>query len=138
MIKIDDLDGAGKVLIGDVPDPFGAVGDDHFLLSPAPATLPGFGINAAAEFIGILNRGRTGCGGLIAHRAVLFIRSGLCEHAAQLHFARARRLSLDSSGTAFQFWAHHRNRRAVHFDIQHGNRGPKNRRQFQLQGASGP
>ena len=30
--EIDDLDRAGEVLFGNVPDPFGAVADDDFLL----------------------------------------------------------------------------------------------------------
>ncbi len=42
MVEIDDLDSAGKVLLGDVPDPFCSIAHDDFLLRSAPAPLPGF------------------------------------------------------------------------------------------------
>jgi hypothetical protein len=42
MIEIDDLNGTGKVLVGDVPDPFGSIAHHDFLLRPTPALLPGF------------------------------------------------------------------------------------------------
>jgi len=44
MIKIHDLNRAGKVLLSDIPDPLGSVADNHFLGSTAPAALPGFGV----------------------------------------------------------------------------------------------
>src|SRR5260221_10163177 len=130
MVEIDDLDGTRKVLIGDVPDPFSAVGDDHFLLCPAPAKHPGFDINAAAEFIGILDRSRIGCGSLIAQWPALFIGSHFHEYAAHLDFTRARWLSFDPSVTAFQFRAHHGYLRAVHFDIKNRHSDAYNLLQF--------
>src|ERR1017187_7176229 len=39
--EIDNLNCAGEVLRGDVPDPFGSVADRHFLSRPAPAAIPG-------------------------------------------------------------------------------------------------
>jgi len=40
--EINDLDGAWKVLVGETPDPDGAVADHDLLLSPAPTTPPVF------------------------------------------------------------------------------------------------
>jgi hypothetical protein len=44
MMEIDDLDRAGKMLFDQVPDPFGSIADDDFLLRAAPnraSALPG-------------------------------------------------------------------------------------------------
>src|ERR1035438_2623843 len=67
MIEVDDLNGAWKVLIGEIPDPDRAVADHHLLLGPAPATPPGFGIESETEGFGGLDGGNVGCGALIAH-----------------------------------------------------------------------
>jgi len=42
--EIDDLDRAGKMQIGQIPDPFGSITHDNFLWCAAPATVPGFQI----------------------------------------------------------------------------------------------
>lgn len=42
VIQIDDLHRTGKVLVGQVPDPFGAVAYDDLLLRATPAPVPGF------------------------------------------------------------------------------------------------
>ncbi len=56
VIEIDDLQGAGKVLIGQVPDPFGAVADDDLLLPRGSSRgFPGFQIDAFAKVFGGLN-----------------------------------------------------------------------------------
>jgi len=138
VIQIDDLNRAWEVLIGYVPDPLGAVGDDHFLFGPAPPALPGFSVDATAKLVGRFHGSGVGGGSLIAGGPALFMGSGLRENGAQFDFARARRLPFDAAGAAFQFQAHHRNLPPVHFDIQHGNRGAQNLRQFQLQGVSRP
>ena len=38
-----------KVFRGQIPDPFGAVGQDDFLFRTAPTTLPSFSIDALAK-----------------------------------------------------------------------------------------
>ena len=57
MLEIDDLDRAGKMLLCQIPDPFGPVADDDLLLRAIPATLPGFQIEALAKLFGDLDRG---------------------------------------------------------------------------------
>jgi hypothetical protein len=47
--------------IGEVPDPFGAIAEDHFLEGAVPAAMAGFGIQALAELLGGLDG--TGVGG---------------------------------------------------------------------------
>src|ERR1019366_3800537 len=52
VIQIDDLDRARKMLVGEIPDPFGAVANDNLLFRTAPAPVPGFQINAFAKLFG--------------------------------------------------------------------------------------
>jgi hypothetical protein len=57
MLEIDNLDGARKVFGDKIPDPFGAIADDH-LLRTAPTTFPRFSMDALAK----LYRGFYGAG----------------------------------------------------------------------------
>src|ERR1700692_3672965 len=52
VIEIDDLHGAGEVLVGQIPYPFGSVTHDNFLCRAAPATVPGFQIDALSKLFG--------------------------------------------------------------------------------------
>src|SRR5258706_515158 len=52
--QIDDLNGAGKVFLGEVPDPFRAIADHYLLCGAAPAALPSFDIKPLAKLLGIL------------------------------------------------------------------------------------
>ncbi|HSU58525.1 MAG TPA: hypothetical protein VLI55_04365 [Bryobacteraceae bacterium] len=38
----DDLDGRGKVLLGEIPDPWSTIAKENFLLGTASASLSGF------------------------------------------------------------------------------------------------
>jgi len=60
VIDVHNLDGTREILIGNIPDPIGAIGDDDFLLRPTPATLPGFAVKARAKLLGRLDGGDTG------------------------------------------------------------------------------
>jgi hypothetical protein len=42
VIEIDNLRRAGKMLLGKIPDPFGAIAHDDLLCRAVPAALPGF------------------------------------------------------------------------------------------------
>jgi hypothetical protein len=65
--EMDDLQRSGEGLMGQVPDPEGALADDDLLLRPAPAAAPSFAIerkpNASApsmapvQLVAFLSRG---------------------------------------------------------------------------------
>jgi hypothetical protein len=46
---IDDLDRACKMLVGDIPDPLGAVAEHDFLFGPIPSPFEGFHIEPSAK-----------------------------------------------------------------------------------------
>ncbi len=62
MIGVDDLDRVRKMLTGDVPDPFGAVAQNDLGEGTAPASIPGFQIQALAELGGGFNGSGVGSG----------------------------------------------------------------------------
>jgi len=55
MIEIDDLDGAGKVPVGLIPDPDSSVSENHFEHGPLPTSAPSLGVDAEAERLGGLD-----------------------------------------------------------------------------------
>src|ERR1035438_7438927 len=119
MVKIDDLNGPGKVQIGLVPNPDSPIGDDDFDGGPFPTSAPGFGIDSVSELLGSSNGSHIGrgirivdpvdsrAGQLIQDKVCIrlrqwsgpsiFIHSGLCEHSAELALAGAG--SLDRKST---------------------------------------
>ena len=52
VIEIDNLNRAGEVLLGKIPDPCGAIPHYDFLLRAAPAAFPGLHIDALAKLFG--------------------------------------------------------------------------------------
>jgi hypothetical protein len=50
--QIDNLYCAGEMLIGNVPDPFGAIAEDDFLFRAAPPPFPGLQIEPLAKCVG--------------------------------------------------------------------------------------
>ena len=68
MIQIDDLNRAGKLQIGQIPDPFGSVAEGNLLCRAAPAAIPGFQINAFAKLVGGLDGTGIGSGIRVAYR----------------------------------------------------------------------
>src|SRR5512146_3059264 len=86
VIEIDNLDGAGEVQLGQIPDPLGSVAHDDFLLCAAPATIPSFQIDPLAELFGGFDGAHVGGGVRITDGIALLIPLGLSEHTAQLGF----------------------------------------------------
>src|SRR5450756_152621 len=76
VIEIDDLNGAREVLAGNIPDPIGAVAQDHFLLRSTPAAFPGFGVDARAEPFRGFDGSGIGGGVIIADGTALFVDGG--------------------------------------------------------------
>ena len=60
--KIDNLNCAGEMLIGNIPDPFRSIAHDDFLFGAAPAALPGFQIDALAELFRRFDGANVGSG----------------------------------------------------------------------------
>jgi hypothetical protein len=135
MIEIHDLDRARELSVGDVPDPYGPVGDDDFLAGSGPAASPGFAVNAAAELFGRLDSPRAGSGTLVAHWPALPISCGLREHAAQLDFPRVRRFVAVPAFAVLGLDRRHRHARTIHFDIKHRDLAARDIGQIELNGA---
>jgi hypothetical protein len=77
VVEIDDLNGAGKVVIGEIPDPDRAVGKRHFPFRPAPTAAPSFGVDAETEVLSRLDCPGIRGGALIAHRTACVVGGGL-------------------------------------------------------------
>src|ERR1035437_2433436 len=60
VIKIDDLNRAGEVLIGNIPDPFRSIADDDLLLGAVPTALAAFQIEARTKLLRRFNRTNVG------------------------------------------------------------------------------
>src|ERR1700730_18508943 len=136
MIKIDDLNGAGKVLVGQIPDPHGAVADDHFELGPLPSSAPDFAIDAEAELLGGFDGADIGGGVGVADGPSFVIDRSLVEHASEFTLARTGALALGSYGPAFGFRRHNGDLDPVHQHIHFRNVQFGNQRQDQLFGAT--
>src|SRR5271154_3357278 len=127
VVKVDDLDGARKVLVGEIPDPHRAVADHYFLVGSAPAAPPSFGVQPEAELFGGLDGGHIGSGPLVTHWAAVLVGEGLREHATEFDFARVRRLAFELARATFGLGLHHGYTRAVHLDIENRHSGSADR-----------
>src|SRR5215469_15273580 len=94
MIKIHNLNRAGKLAVSDVPDPDRTVGNDDLFFGLGPASPPSFGVDAAAEFFGRRIYAGIGSGTFIAHPPARCIGTGLGKHATELHFSRMCRFAV--------------------------------------------
>ena len=126
------------VLVGDIPYPLSTVGNDDFLFRPVPAPLPCLGVDPTPELSGGFNGAGIGCRPLVTNRPALGICGGLSEYATQLDLARARRLTRNATGAAFQFRSNHGYLGAIHFDVQFGYGEAHDLRQLKLPRSLGP
>jgi hypothetical protein len=134
MIQIDDLNRTRKMLVGEIPDPFGAVANGYLFLRAAPAPVPGFQIDSFAKLFGCFHG--AGIGGRIgiADGITFCVPLRLREDASQLDFSRMRRLAVILAFPPLRFFLHHGHSRSVHLHIQNANRLADNDRQVQLDG----
>jgi hypothetical protein len=82
VVEIDDVNGAWKVQFSNIPDPLGAVADDHLQQRAAPPASGSFGIDSPAKFFCCFDRSRVGGGIRVADGIALLIPRGLGEYAA--------------------------------------------------------
>src|SRR2546426_2643999 len=106
MIEIDDLNGTRKVLVGQIPDPNGPIGNDDFDGGPLPTSAPGLCIDAEAELFRSFDGSYVGGGVRLADGPAILIHSGLGKHTAELALACAGALSLDPAGPPLGFGSH--------------------------------
>src|SRR5579862_934583 len=107
MVQINDLDRAGEVGFGKIPDPFGSIADDDLLFSAAPAPVTSFQVDALAKFFGGLDSARVGGGIRIADRIAFFVPAILGKYTSQFDFARVGRLTFRFADATQGFFLHH-------------------------------
>src|SRR5438132_10876376 len=109
MIEIDDLYGARKMFVGEVPDPLRAIANDDHLKGASESAALSFAINPPAKFRGRLNRSHIGSGSFITLRPAFFVRGGLFENTAQLGLPGPRLTVLTLAPAAGRLAFDHRN-----------------------------
>lgn len=134
VIEIDDLHRARKVLLGQVPDPLGSIAHDDSACRAAPATVPGFQIEALAKLFGRFDSSGVGSRIRVANRVAFLVPGGLGEHATQLDFAGMGRLTVGFAFAACGLFLHYRHSGAVHLHVQNGNRFAHDDGQIELNG----
>src|SRR5205085_6216208 len=82
--KVHNRNGAGEILIGEVPDPFGPVADYDLLFGAAPTAFPGFQVNSFSKLLGSFDSAGVGGGIGIADGITFFVPFGLSERTSQL------------------------------------------------------
>src|ERR1039457_1278787 len=132
MVQIHDLNGAGEVLVSQIPDPDGPISQDHFERGPLPASAPSLRIDAEAELFGGFDGGYVGGGARISDGPAFRVHSGLREHAAELALACTGALSLDPARPSFGFGSHDGYLDAVHQYIHFRDVPFGNQRQNEL------
>src|ERR1022692_3631232 len=114
MVQIHDLNGAGEVLVSQIPDPDGPISQDHFGRGPLPASAPSLRIDAEAELFGGFDGCYVGGGVRVADGPAFLVHGGLREHAAEFALAGAGALSLNPARPSLGFGGHDGNLDTVH------------------------
>src|SRR6266436_3815968 len=111
--------------IGEVPDLFGPIADDHFLVGAAPAAMAGFRIQALAELLCRLDG--TGVGGRerVTNGKAFLVIAGLGKDTSQFDFPGTSGLAIDFSRPTLGLGAHHGYAGAIELDIEHGKWGDR-------------
>src|ERR1022692_4941219 len=108
MIQIHDLKGAGKVGVGQIPDPDGPVSEDDSDGGPLPTSAPSLCIDAEAKLFGGFDGSNVGGGVRGAYGPALLVHAGLGEDAAQFALAGACALAFDPARSPLGFGGHDR------------------------------
>src|SRR5664279_5149410 len=116
--EIDNLHRAWKVLVGNIPNPFGAITHGHLLFRVAPVALAGFHIQSLSKRIGGLDGADVRGGIWIADGVPLLIPGSLGEDAAQLDLSGVGWLSFRLALPSHRLFLHHQYSRPVHLHVQ--------------------
>src|SRR5712675_1363886 len=100
MVEIHDLNRAGKMLVGEIPDPVRAIAHDNSDRGSVPSPVVGLRIDPESEVFRRLDRADIRGGTFIADRPALIIDTGLCKHTAEFAFSGACRLAWRSTRAA--------------------------------------
>src|SRR5580692_6557175 len=136
MVEVHDLNRAGKMPVGEIPDPVRAIAHDNSGRGPVPTPVVGLRIDPEPEVFGSLDSADIGGGTLVAQRPALIIDTGLCKHASQFAFSGARRLAWCSTRAAFGLGRDYKNLRSIHLHVQMRDRSASHRWQTELFGTS--
>src|SRR5882757_11174894 len=117
MIQIHDLNGAGKVGVGQIPDPDGPVSEDDSDGGPLPTSAPSLGVDTKAKLFGGFDGPHVGGGVRVADGPALLVHGGLGEDAAQLALACAGAFAFDPARSPLSFGGHDRDLDAVYQHI---------------------
>ena len=115
---IDNLNCAGEVLVGEIPDPLGAIADNDLPFRAAPAPVPSVQVKAFAELFGRLNCAHVGGRIGVADGETFFIAPGLREHASKFDFPCMGRLPRRLAFPPHGFIFHNGYSGPVHFYIK--------------------
>ena len=130
VVEVHDENSSGKLLEGKIPDPEGAIAENHFDFGAGPASLKSLPVDAAAKFLGGLDGAGVGGGIEVANRVAFLIHAGGCEDTAQFYFARAGRLAFYFAGPAYYFFFDDVDASTVDLHIEDGNRSAHGNRQL--------
>ena len=122
VIKIDDLNRAWEVLIGNMPDPFRSIAYDDLLFGAVPTALAAFQIEAQTKLLRRFNRTNVGSRAGIAEGKAFLIACRLRKHASQLGLPGVGRLPFRLACSAYRFLFHYGHSRPVQLDIQDWDR----------------
>ena len=84
VVEVDDLGGGGEQLIGEVPDPHGAVAEDDELADVLSAAAAGFGVRELGEPGGGFEGGQVAGGARVADRAAVVVGLAWVNRQASL------------------------------------------------------
>src|ERR1700694_3848837 len=122
MIEVHDENGSGELFGSHIPDPDGAIPQNHFEVRPGPTALEGFAIDAARKLLGGLNSAGVSGGIGVANGTAVGIDTGRGEYGPQFDFASVSRLALHFADPAQGLFLDHRDARTVYFHVDNGNR----------------
>src|SRR5580658_2665931 len=135
MVEVDDENSPGKLFRGKIPDPDGAISQNHLDGRPCPTPLVGYAVDAARKFLGGFNGAGVGGGRWIANGAVFLVDADGSEYAAQFDFPRVGGLALHFADTALSLPPDYRNPCAVDFHVDDGDRRTEWNRPIELETA---
>ena len=119
VVEVDDLGRFGEALVGEVPDPAGAVADDDELPDVVAAAAAGFGLEEVGEVLDRLEGGQVAGRVGVADRMPVVVGAGLGEQGGEFGFAGAGAPVGAFAGAAGGFAAAHGDAGAVDGEVEH-------------------